>query len=94
MQDTSPNDTLGPAVLLPTNERQDDEVSMQLRHLQMTLRHQVALNNERRARLYPRVYELMAFQEYESLYNNVATKVEEVYRRRYVRLLTTKITFF
>jgi hypothetical protein len=65
--------------------REDDEVCFKLRHLQNQLRVQVALNSARRARIHARAFAYLAYQEYETLMDDVHKQIEAIYTRRHVR---------
>jgi len=69
---------------LTENEREDDEISFQLRYLQDTLRKQVAINNSRKARVMERAKAFMAFQEYEQLVTEVHKQIERAHLNRLV----------
>lgn len=67
-----------------TAQAESDEICMQMRVLQGLLRQQIVLNNARKARLYGRVRAQLAFQEYESVMNELNQQIEAGYLKRQV----------
>ncbi|KAJ1719262.1 Transcriptional regulator [Coemansia erecta] len=64
-------------------ERQDDEVSAALRHLQRQLRAQAELNAQRRTRLLPVAREHLGQQEYVQVVDELDKQVEQCYLKRH-----------
>jgi len=82
------------AFQLAENEREDDEISFQLRYLQDSLRKQVATNNARKARIMEKAKAYMAFQEYEQLVSDVHKQIEKIHLSRLVRGILLSFLFF
>ncbi|GMF02446.1 unnamed protein product [Ambrosiozyma monospora] len=64
--------------------KEDDEVSAELRFLQKQLKSVQARNNKRKKTLIPIVDEHIAWQEYMSILEDLDKQVEQYYRRQFV----------
>ncbi|EMR10730.1 hypothetical protein PNEG_00880 [Pneumocystis murina B123] len=64
------------------NNREDDEISSNLRSLQSQLRHQCAINSARKSKLRELVKEHLAYQEYSIILNDLNKQVEQAFLKR------------
>ncbi|KTW30330.1 hypothetical protein T552_00803 [Pneumocystis carinii B80] len=64
------------------NNREDDEISSNLRSLQSQLRHQCAINSARKSKLRELVKEHLAYQEYSIVLNDLNKQVEQAFLKR------------
>lgn len=64
------------------DEHRDDELAERMRILQARLRDQQMINNARKASLVPRVKEQMAYQEYNTIREDLDTQVQAAYTKR------------
>lgn len=71
-----------PAVTAEYDGHYDDEIAARMRLLQARLREQVLLNGARKARLTELVKERMAFQEYQTILEDLDSQVQAAYLKR------------
>lgn len=64
------------------NNREDDEISSNLRSLQNQLRRQSAINSARKNKLFELIKEHLAYQEYSIVLNNFNKQVEQAFLKR------------
>ncbi|KAH6650988.1 histone acetyltransferases subunit 3-domain-containing protein [Chaetomium tenue] len=74
--------TTDPAATAEYDGHYDDEVAARMRLLQARLREQVLVNGARKARLTDLVKERMAFQEYQTILEDLDSQVQAAYLKR------------
>jgi transcriptional adapter 3 len=79
---TNPLPQPDPAATAEYDGHYDDEVAARLRLLQSRLREQALLNGARKARLTELVKERMAFQEYQTILEDLDSQVQAAYLKR------------
>lgn len=72
------------------NESEDDEVSARLRFLQSKLREQTIINGARKARIAEHLKEQMAYQEYQTILDDLDKQLEQAYSKRSRNMKATK----
>ncbi|CAK7565883.1 MAG: Transcriptional regulator [Sporothrix epigloea] len=75
-------DALDPALAADYNGHFDDEIAARLRRLQTGLREQMLVNGARKARLAELVKERMAYQEYQTILEDLDGQVNAAYLKR------------
>ncbi|CCJ29610.1 unnamed protein product [Pneumocystis jirovecii] len=65
------------------NNREDDEISSNLRSLQSQLRRQCAINSARKNKLIKLIKEHLAYQEYSVILNDLNKQLEQAFLRRF-----------
>ncbi|CAK7274792.1 Transcriptional regulator, partial [Sporothrix epigloea] len=75
-------DVLDPALAADYNSHFDDEIAARLRRLQAGLREQMLVNGARKARLAELVKERMAYQEYQTILEDLDGQVNAAYLKR------------